>query len=124
MMNPNVNRSQLVHIDEAAKALGLSTSNMYRLARDHRIPSVRIGKRWLFDVDTIIKTMLAQTQPPSKTNRPVKAPTPERLPQSPEQIISHAKEAIALAADAVHQAAKVMQMMDQVRVELRREGRS
>lgn len=40
-------KRQTYTIAEAATILGLSLSNTYRLARDGRIPSVRIGGRLL-----------------------------------------------------------------------------
>lgn len=33
----------VISIPEAAKVLGISTSSAYRLARDNRIPVIRIG---------------------------------------------------------------------------------
>ncbi len=34
-------------IDQAARVLGISRKLAYRLARDGRLPAVRLGRRWV-----------------------------------------------------------------------------
>jgi excisionase family DNA binding protein len=45
---------QFTHINETAKALNISPSTLYRLARENQVPHVRIGKRYLFLIDDIV----------------------------------------------------------------------
>jgi len=49
----DINR-RLVSACEAAVALGIAASTLYGLARQRKIPFVRLGDRLLFDVQEII----------------------------------------------------------------------
>jgi excisionase family DNA binding protein len=47
----------LVDVDTAATALGSSKWTLYRLASKGRIPSVRIGRRLMFELDAVIAAL-------------------------------------------------------------------
>lgn len=115
MTNPSLNRTRLVHIDQAASILNLSVSNMYRLAREHKIPAVRIGKRWLFDVDQIIQSVSGRRTAQAVRKQSRTSPVPDVTAPNPDQIIMHAREVLHEAAMAVKRAAEVMQLIEQAR---------
>jgi len=46
-------KTEWINIEEAAKHIGISKSNLYSMAQENRIPAHRIGKIWRFDLKEI-----------------------------------------------------------------------
>ena len=53
----------LVSISEASELLPVSTSLLYNLIKDHRIPSIKIGKRVFLKRTTVERVMRDGTDP-------------------------------------------------------------
>lgn len=66
--------SQLVNVTEMATRLGVSRSSLYVLARQRRIPHIKVGDRVLFDPDKVI----AALEVPAGDARPSVVPTKGR----------------------------------------------
>jgi len=43
-------KSEWLNVEETAKYVGISTSNLYSMAQSNRIPAHRVGKVWRFDI--------------------------------------------------------------------------
>ena len=54
---------QMMTADQVAQYLGWSPNYVRRLAREGRIPAVRLGAQWRFFADTIVE-WVRQGQPP------------------------------------------------------------
>ena len=48
---------ELITADELAAALGIPKNAVYKLARENRIPTVRIGRRVRFDKNIVIEAL-------------------------------------------------------------------
>jgi len=46
-------KSEWLNVEEAAKHVGISVSNLYSMAQSNRIPSHRVGKVWRFDINEL-----------------------------------------------------------------------
>ena len=54
----------ILDADQAAEMLHLASGReALRMAREHRIPSVKVGRRVLFIRDEIIKALMEQSRP-------------------------------------------------------------
>jgi len=56
-------KTEWLNIEEAAKHIGISKSNLYSMAQEKRIPAHRIGKIWRFDVKELDEWI--------RTNKPI-----------------------------------------------------
>lgn len=59
MNSPNLD-PLLIGISEVAPMLGVCEKTLWRCARDGVIPSIRIGNRWLFSVESLRAWIVAQ----------------------------------------------------------------
>jgi len=109
-------QQQLTHIDEAAKALNISTSTLYRLAREGKIPHLRVGKRYLFQVDKIIEIMLQNQRshipvPPKRTAQPQPTQSKPPLPGLVQPSMNSLTKRLVDAAEALELVAKQLETM-------------
>jgi excisionase family DNA binding protein len=61
----------LLTVPEAARLLHMHPKTLQIMARDGRIPSVRIGKPWLFresDLDAWVRSKITSPQPTAPVN--------------------------------------------------------
>jgi excisionase family DNA binding protein len=59
MMNAQPVFEPLMNADEAAQHLRIHTKTLQRLAREGRVPSVRMGKYWRFRLSTLDRWVAA-----------------------------------------------------------------
>lgn len=51
----NENSKEIMNVRNVAKYLGLSTAKIYQLIKQKRIPASKIGKKYFFTKDLIVK---------------------------------------------------------------------
>jgi excisionase family DNA binding protein len=51
---------QILTIGEAAQYLRISSSSLYKLAQDGRIPCQKVGRHWRFHRDTLLRWIAGQ----------------------------------------------------------------
>lgn len=56
-MSHGTSAPALMNADELAAALGIPKRAVYTLARENRIPTVRIGRRVRFDVRAVVEAL-------------------------------------------------------------------
>ena len=54
--------TEILDVEGAAKALGVSTRTIYNLARKGEIPAMRVGREWRFARKNIIEWVAAGSQ--------------------------------------------------------------
>lgn len=54
-MTDKTKRSSWLSIEEAAKYIGIGKTVLYSLARDGRIPANKVGKKWVFETESLDK---------------------------------------------------------------------
>jgi excisionase family DNA binding protein len=57
-------RRRLIDTNELAAALGCSRRHVYDLATEGRIPSVRVGVLWRFDLDEVLASLGGDREAP------------------------------------------------------------
>ena len=59
-VEPMAREPEILTLAEAARFLRISTSHLYKLARNHETPCARLGKRYVFSRSTLIKWLAAR----------------------------------------------------------------
>jgi excisionase family DNA binding protein len=60
MQEMNFSFEPLLSADEAANHLRIHVKTLQRLAREHRVPSIRMGKYWRFHLSALDQWVMAQ----------------------------------------------------------------
>lgn len=92
-----------LEVDEAAKYLGIGKTNLYTLSREKKIPSSKVGKKWLFDKEQLdawlraskpIEAFFTSIDADIEDNPQIREPQKEAYQRLYEYFKSGKKEAI------------------------------
>ncbi len=64
----NTNDPTIMTVHEVAEYLRMSEAKVYRLVKEHRLPSVRLGKTWRFRKDLLDEWLGECTESSMKSN--------------------------------------------------------
>ena len=64
----------ILTVREVADYLRLSEAKVYRLAKEHRLPAIRIGKSWRFRRDLLDEWLSQCTESGMEADRPISHP--------------------------------------------------
>jgi len=59
----NTDLPEIMTIGEAAQFLRISSSSLYKLAQDGRIPCQKVGRHWRFHRETLLHWVAGQKSP-------------------------------------------------------------
>ena len=68
--NGSINKNQIMTLREVAQYLGLHVMTVYKLTREGRLPSAKVGGQWRFKRDVLDEWLEAQM----RKRAPLKTP--------------------------------------------------